>query len=132
MDFAYQWLLKTRKSESDLSKSVSCLLQLMQEGMVSRSPNLYLLMVQLVHNFSSRANLNSIDKRLRNNFVDNIYKLVDNCLKIARDHSTTIVKNQSGSGHLDDKIVSQIKSLSLKVSFILLQKFRYLSVITMK
>lgn len=83
--------------------------------MISRSPNLYLLMVQLVHVYSTKANLTSnTDKRQRKDFVDSVYKLVEQCLKIARDHSTTIAKNSSGSGNLDEKIVSQIKSLSLK------------------
>ena len=90
-DFAYQFLAKTILSETELSKAYPSLTGLINEAMVSRSPNLYLLMIQLVHDFCGKTTLPS-DKKMRREFVETVYRLVDQCLKIAHDHRANIAQ----------------------------------------
>ena len=117
VDFVYQFLMFTILPEAELFRSHTTLTLLIQEAMVSRSPNLYLLMIQLVDKFCAKAGMNS-ESRPRKDFVDTVYRLVDHCLKIANDHRATIsrfdLEEKKSSPSLDEKTAARIRSLSLK------------------
>ena len=96
MDFVNRFISKTIIQENEMNKALPDLVQLVKEGMASRSPQLYLSMVKAVYHFVTKAGNNlTDDKRQRRELAETTYRLVELCLKIASDHTDNTIAGDS-------------------------------------
>ena len=116
MDFAFQFLKNTVLPEAQLFKAHADVTLLVQEAMNSRSPNLYLLMIQLVDQFCTKAGVNNDPRQGSNKreLVEVIQNLVECCLKIANDHRATVSRMEAEKDQSFEEKKQRIRALSQK------------------
>jgi len=109
LEFVNTYQIKTISSEVDLAKAQNFVLQLIREGMISRSPNMYLQMLRFLKNYAEKIDKKHEDKRHRRELAEIIYSLVYNIARDASNNHTLEAK-----AGLDQKMQDRIRAVGLK------------------